>query len=502
MDSFLNDRLSFFQSFSNQYGSGSLQADFLTIAILLLIVLVLLVAVLVSKRTSSLRHLDGFNRLKGVMGRLEKMERTLNDFKSEVLRSTQITTAELESLKKDMHLLKSNLLDDEALAKETAPLPEDVWEKDTPKAKTLSGVLEPEEQKKIEVDWEEPPQRERKPTFERVESLSKKLKKTRSGLFGKIRGVFSSKPTLDQEALEELTALLISSDLGVKTVDSLTQEITNDIEAGQDVDEAILTGMLKMKILQILEADAPGNSEIFPKRLSDGPFVILMVGVNGVGKTTTTAKLASKFKQEGLSVVMVAADTFRAAAVEQLCEWGERIGTPVFAGVKDAKPSTVVYDAMQNAIEDSIDVVIIDTAGRLHTKSNLMQELEGVKNSIAKHQPSAPHETVLVVDGSTGQNAVQQAKEFHEAIPLTGIITTKLDGTPKGGVVVAIKNDLGIPVRYIGVGESTEDLRPFVARDFVEALFDAEGLDEVDSAHGEKRRRRRNDTESPTGVST
>ncbi len=251
------------------------------------------------------------------------------------------------------------------------------------------------------------------------------------------------------------------------------------------------------------------RSLVTPVRRADGPTVVLMVGVNGVGKTTTAAKLAARWKGEGASVLLVAADTFRAAAVEQLKLWGARIGVPVVTGAAEAKPATVVFEAMARAQKENIDVVIVDTAGRLHTKANLMQELEGVYNSISKHQSSGPHETLLVLDGSTGQNALTQAKEFNAAVKLTGLVVTKLDGTPKGGIVVAIAEELGVPVRFIGVGEAAGDLRPFVIGEFVEALFNTVGLEveaESDlsnskeskqelSAHGAVRRRRREGAE-------
>jgi fused signal recognition particle receptor len=205
--------------------------------------------------------------------------------------------------------------------------------------------------------------------------------------------------------------------------------------------------------------------------------VILVVGVNGVGKTTTVAKLATRYEAQGKKVLAVAADTFRAAAVQQLKEWGSRKGFEVYAGAENAKPAAVVFDGMVAAKEKGADVVLIDTAGRLHTKSNLMQELEGVRNSIRRHIPDAPHETILVVDGVSGQNALMQARDFNASTPLTGLVVTKLDGTPKGGIIVAISQELKIPVVYVGVGEKAEDLLPFSPDEFVDGLFsgDSEG---------------------------
>lgn len=305
-----------------------------------------------------------------------------------------------------------------------------------------------------------------------IDSLSLRLQKTRRGILGKIKKVFGTKPELDESMLEHLEAHLIFADLGIQTVAPLMEELRERVASGNTVTERDLKGLLKASITEILEDNVEGDLRIIPARKSDGPMVVLMVGVNGSGKTTTTAKLAASWKSMGLRVMMVAADTFRAAAVEQLCYWGKELDLPVVYGESEVKPSTVVFDSMERARKEDIDVLIIDTAGRLHTKSNLMQELEGIQNVIKKHQPDAPHETLLVVDGSTGQNAVNQAIEFNSAVPLTGLVVTKLDGTPKGGVVVAIKSEIGTPVKYIGVGEGQSDLRFFDITEFVNALFE------------------------------
>jgi fused signal recognition particle receptor len=218
---------------------------------------------------------------------------------------------------------------------------------------------------------------------------------------------------------------------------------------------------------------------------SGSPQVILVVGVNGVGKTTTVAKLAARYSKQGKRVMVIAADTFRAAAVQQLEEWSKRVGFTLVKGAENAKPGAVVFDGMAAAKDGSVDVVLIDTAGRLHTKSNLMQELEGVRNSIRKHVPDAPHETILVLDGVSGQNALAQAREFNGAVQLTGIVVTKLDGTPKGGILIAISQELKIPVLYVGVGEKAEDLIPFDADQFVDALLsDGNGDDGSQSVWG------------------
>jgi fused signal recognition particle receptor len=284
--------------------------------------------------------------------------------------------------------------------------------------------------------------------------------------------------------------------------DTLVQNLREGMSRGEEVNEDSLLTSLKERVGEILTADSPGRLAIEPKKVGDDPRIVMMVGVNGVGKTTTTAKIADVLTKQGAKVLMVAADTFRAAAVDQLKTWGERIDVPVVSGPENAKPATVVFEAMERCKKDDVDVVLIDTAGRLHTRSNLMQELEGVGNVVTKHFADAPHEVLLVVDGSTGQNALSQAKEFNEAVDLTGLVVTKLDGTPKGGIVVAIKDALGIPVRYIGVGESTADLREFVAEDFIEALFDKSQVTELEepSAHAKTRRRKRRGDDSQSAA--
>ena len=302
-------------------------------------------------------------------------------------------------------------------------------------------------------------------------SLFARLSRTRDAFFGKITGLFSAGARFDESLYSELEELLIGADLGVKTATGLVADLRQEVSAGGVATEDAAIALLKSRILAILKDNVRDFAGIRPERKEDGPFVVLLVGVNGTGKTTTAAKLSAAWKAQGLKILLVAADTYRAAAVEQLCHWGDRLDIPVHRGVENAKPATVVFDAMEKAMAEAFDVVLVDTAGRLHTKSNLMQELEGVRNVIARKQSSAPHETILVVDGATGQNALSQAREFNESLGLSGVVITKLDGTPRGGVVVAIRSETGVPVDYIGVGESAGDLRPFVAEDFVEALF-------------------------------
>jgi fused signal recognition particle receptor len=296
------------------------------------------------------------------------------------------------------------------------------------------------------------------------------LTKTRDSLVSRIDVLFLGKKVIDPELLDELEEILITSDLGVATTLDLLEDARARLKRQELTDPQALKQLLKEKILFYLEKQTQAAELVMPDQ---GPFVIMVVGVNGVGKTTTIGKVAYKFVQSGQRVLLVAADTFRAAAVDQLKIWGERINVEVVAQKPGADPSSVVYDALDYARPRNYDVVIIDTAGRLHTKVNLMAELQKIKRVIAKKIETAPHEVMLVLDATTGQNAVSQAKLFHEAVGVTGLALTKLDGTAKGGVVINISHELQIPIRFIGIGEKMEDLRDFEPTDFVEALFDS-----------------------------
>ncbi len=293
--------------------------------------------------------------------------------------------------------------------------------------------------------------------------LSDGLAKTRAALSRSLDLITGR--ALDPAAQEELEAALLASDIGVRTVSKLMARLLEQGRAAADV-RAVMHAA-------ILDALQGGQREPIEQQIkkSSKPFVILAVGVNGVGKTTTVAKLAQRLKQDGLTPLLVAADTFRAAAIEQLELWGNRIGVDVIRHKQGADPSAVVFDGLAAAKARGVDVVLIDTAGRLHTKTNLMEELKKVKRVLAREQPGAPHEVLLVLDGTVGQNALAQAKQFHEAVGVTGIALTKLDGTARGGVVVAIAEELKIPVRLIGVGESAEDLQDFDPHAFVDALL-------------------------------
>ncbi|MCP5159085.1 MAG: signal recognition particle-docking protein FtsY [Gammaproteobacteria bacterium] len=306
------------------------------------------------------------------------------------------------------------------------------------------------------------------PKPERFAQLRDRLRRTRQGLVSGLASLFIGRK-LDDAALEELESRLLLADVGVDVTHHLIQRLTERASHQQLNDAPALLKTLHDELLAIL---APCQQPWQPSE--SRPYAILMIGVNGVGKTTTIGKLAQWLRNEGHSVLLAAGDTFRAAAVEQLQIWGERNRIPVITQQTGADAASVIYDAMQSAQAREVDVVIADTAGRLHTQSNLMEELKKIKRVMGKVDPTAPHEVLLVVDASTGQNALNQAIQFHEAVGVTGLILTKLDGTAKGGIVFAIARRLGLPIRFIGVGESIEDLRIFDAAEFVAALLNEE----------------------------
>jgi fused signal recognition particle receptor len=296
--------------------------------------------------------------------------------------------------------------------------------------------------------------------------LRERLQKSREQLSNRVDRLILGKKTIDLDLLDELEEVLITSDLGVQTAQVLLHKVTEKIKRKELKDPAKLREQLREEIQTLLSVPA----EPLDFRASR-PFVIMVIGVNGVGKTTTIGKLAHQIKQEGLKVVLVAGDTFRAAAIEQLTLWAERVEVPIIHQKSGSDPSAVAFDAIEAAMARDMDVVILDTAGRMHTKINLMEELKKVQRVLNKKIPSAPHEILLVLDASTGQNALSQARLFKEGIGVTGLILTKLDGTAKGGIIAAICDELKLPVRYIGIGETLEDLRPFDPEEFTAALF-------------------------------
>lgn len=314
-----------------------------------------------------------------------------------------------------------------------------------------------------------------KKTKEEKESLDQGLQKTKMGIFEKISRAIVGKSTVDDDVLDGIEEALIASDLGVDTtlkiIDSLQERVARDKFMNTDELNAILKEEIE-KLLDINPAEESDGSEeekVFD--FSKKPYVVMVVGVNGVGKTTTIGKLASRLKNSGKKVVLGAADTFRAAAVDQLVIWSERAGVPIVKQGMGADPASVAYDTLKSAVAQDADVVLVDTAGRLHNKVNLMNELTKIRNVMRKVVPDAPHEVLLVLDGSTGQNAYQQAKEFTKATDVTALAVTKLDGTAKGGVVIGISDQFQIPVKFIGVGEKIEDLQIFNKKEFVASLF-------------------------------
>ena len=309
---------------------------------------------------------------------------------------------------------------------------------------------------------------------EKKETLNKGLEKTKTSFFSKLSKAILGKTEVDDEVLDNLEEVLVSSDVGIETTLKIIGRIQDRAAKDKYVSTSELNKILKEEIVGLLVGDdIPASKEFEIPETGGFPYVILVVGVNGVGKTTTIGKLASHYHKHGKKVVLGAADTFRAAAVEQLQLWGERVGVPVVAHGMNTDPAAVAFDAVKQAVEMKADVVIIDTAGRLHTKVNLMNELSKIKRVIQKFIPEAPHDVMLVLDGSTGQNAVIQAREFTKATDVTSLAITKLDGTAKGGVVIGISDQFQIPVRYIGVGEKMEDLQVFNKHEFVDSLFES-----------------------------
>lgn len=301
------------------------------------------------------------------------------------------------------------------------------------------------------------------------EKYNRSLKKTRTGFSARLNAFLANFRRVDEDFFEELEEMLILSDVGVNVATQLTEDLRYEakLENAKKADD--LKRVIIEKLVEIYEKDGVFNEQI---NFQDGLTVMLFVGVNGVGKTTSIGKLAYKYKNEGKKVMLVAADTFRAGAVAQLAEWGRRVDVPVVTGPEKADPASVVFDGMERAVDENVDVLLIDTAGRLQNKDNLMAELEKIGRIIKRVVPDAPHETLLALDASTGQNALSQAKEFSKITPLTGLILTKIDGTAKGGVVLAIRQELDIPVKFIGFGEKIDDIGEFDSEDFIRGLLE------------------------------
>ncbi len=303
------------------------------------------------------------------------------------------------------------------------------------------------------------------------ESLDKGLEKTKDSFFGQLSKAVVGKSTVDVEVLDELEEILVHADVGVDTTVKIIDRIEKRVARDKYVNTSELDNILREEIAALLEENKSGDGANFDLPAGIKPYVIMVVGVNGVGKTTTIGKLASQFHKAGKKVVLGAADTFRAAAVDQLIIWGDRVGVPVISHGMNTDPASVAFDAVKKGVEIGADVVIIDTAGRLHNKVGLMNELSKIKRVMQKVTEDTPHEVLLVLDGSTGQNALLQAREFTKATDVTALAITKLDGTAKGGVVIGISDEFKIPVKYIGVGEKIEDLQLFDKQQFVESFF-------------------------------
>lgn len=303
------------------------------------------------------------------------------------------------------------------------------------------------------------------------ETLDEGLSKTKENVFTKITRAVAGKSKVDDEVLDELENVLVTSDVGVDTTLKIIKRIEERVARDKYVSTSELTAILRQEIASLLTENGSADGDSFDLPSGTKPYVIMVVGVNGVGKTTTIGKLAHRFRQAGKSVVLGAADTFRAAAVEQLEIWSERVGVPIIKQQMGSDPASVAYDTVSSAVANGVDVVIIDTAGRLHNKVNLMNELTKIKRVMQKVVPDAPHEILLVLDGSIGQNAFEQARQFTAATEVNALAVTKLDGTAKGGVVIGISDQFKIPVKYIGLGEGIDDLQIFRKKEFVDSLF-------------------------------
>lgn len=372
----------------------------------------------------------------------------------------------LDSHPGDSKIIKE---DDSTVEVALVTKPETKEEQKTEPIPAIEPEIEPEIKPEIKQEIkhkEKEPSEQSSASF--LRRLKKSLTKTRDNLVQKLDSAFLGKKHIDADLIDEIEEILITADLGVQTVQNLLEDARAQLKRKELAEPKVLFETLKKQIYQYLhEAEKPAEL-VMP---ADGPFVIMVLGVNGVGKTTTIGKLAYKFKKAGQNVLLVAADTFRAAAIDQLKIWAERIDVEIYAQSPGTDPSSVVYDAMDFAHKRNFDVIIIDTAGRLHTKVNLMEELKKIKRVMRKKCSAAPHEVMLVLDATTGQNAISQAREFNKAVDITGLVLTKLDGTAKGGIVVNISREFNIPIRFIGIGEKMEDLRDFDPQEFIEALF-------------------------------
>ena len=435
---------------------------------------------LVSKKKESKKEEKGFlSKIKDAIISSPKKVEPEDEIKIQTKKST---------VKQDSKVKKSKSKKFTEKVKEEKPEVEEVVEEVKEEKQEVEEVTEEVKEEKLEVEEvteevkEEKPEveevteevKEEKPEVEEVtddDSIKKGLEKTKKSFFSKLKSAIIGKSKIDDEVLDDLEEVLITSDVGVETTVKIIERIEERVSKEKYTSVSELNSLLKDEIVKIL---AENSSDMDAFDVSDDavPYVILVVGVNGVGKTTTIGKLAAQFKEGGLNVLIGAADTFRAAAVDQIIMWGDKVGVDVVSHGMNTDPASVAYDTVKKAVEEKYDVVIIDTAGRLHTKLNLMNELSKIKRVVQKFKEDAPHEVMLILDGSTGQNAFVQAEEFTKATNVNSIAITKLDGTAKGGVVIGITDQFKIPIKYIGVGEKVGDLKLFHKGEFVNSFFD------------------------------
>jgi fused signal recognition particle receptor len=413
------------------------------------------------------------------MRQIAELEAPLSPKKRRALRPEDVEAEEAPASQEPQAELQEE--EEPSAEAPASTLPEPAEAEPTQKAKPQARetpTREPEPSVPVVLPVEKPRRAEPAAKKRDVSALVPGLERTRSSWVKRLGQLFAGKREIDPALLEEIEKVLLTADIGVRTSQKLLEEIRESLDKKSIKDPSAVWAFLRKRSAEILTLDAP------PVDFSTAsPFVLLIIGVNGSGKTTTIGKLASKLKSQGKSVLLAAGDTFRAAAVEQLEIWGTRVGAPVVRGKEGGDPSSVIFDGVKKARTEGIDVVIADTAGRLHTKANLMEELQKVRRVTGKAMEGAPHETWLVIDSTNGQNAIAQAQEFTKGMSVSGIVLTKLDGTAKGGVILGIADQLRIPVRFIGVGERVDDLREFDAEDFVEALF---GEAQIGGVEGEK----------------
>ena len=420
---------------------------------------------LVSKKKESKKEQKGFiSKIKDAIISSPKKVEPEDDIKIQTKKST---------VKKDSEVKKSKSKKFTKEVKEEKPEVPEVIEEAKEEKPEVEEVIEEVKEEKPEVIEEA---KEEKPEVEEVtddedDSIKKGLEKTKKSFFSKLKSAIIGKSKIDDEVLDDLEEVLITSDVGVETTVKIIERIEERVSKEKYTSVSELNSLLKDEIVKIL-AENSSDMDAFDVSEDAVPYVILVVGVNGVGKTTTIGKLAAQFKEGGLNVLIGAADTFRAAAVDQILMWGDKVGVDVVSHGMNTDPASVAYDTVKKAVEEKYDVVIIDTAGRLHTKLNLMNELSKIKRVVQKFKEDAPHEVMLILDGSTGQNAFVQAEEFTKATNVNSIAITKLDGTAKGGVVIGITDQFKIPIKYIGVGEKVGDLKLFHKGEFVNSFFD------------------------------